>query len=164
MPGRHRWMEVQFTHSYPQHHLQASGQFNAIVALPTRYPMHIRQYGLHSLPRNSLAPARNQTMIPQSFSPQLSPRLLNLLHAACPSVQFFFFCPSSFSIVWRMCVYIQIFDCVETEHEFLVLANNTAGRMFLHKLPMMRTVDCIFITGVHAWWWLGEYMILDKTF
>jgi hypothetical protein len=49
-------------------------------------------------------------------------------------------------------VYIHISDCVETEHELLMLANNTASGMSLHKLAVMCSVDCIFITGLHAWW------------
>jgi len=28
----------------------------------------------------------------------------------------------------------------------------------------MQSVNCILITGAPAWRWLGEYMILDKTF
>ena len=54
-------------------------------------------------------------------------------------------------------------ECVETERELLVLANNIASGMSLHKSAVMWTVDCVFITGVHARWWLGENMILDKT-
>jgi hypothetical protein len=54
-------------------------------------------------------------------------------------------------------------DCVETKRELLVLANNIASGTSLHKLAVMWTVDCVFITGVHARWWLGESMKLDKT-
>jgi len=95
----------------------------------------------------------------------LIPGLLNIWNIAFIAVLvILFFCPTSISAVWTICVYIHISDCVETGHELLVLANNTVSGMFLYILTVMWTVDCIFITGVHACWWLGEYVILGKTF
>jgi hypothetical protein len=170
MPGRRRWVEVQFhpflSLAVPEGKwsIWCHGCFTPQWK-PPWYLMHRRQHGLHSWSGNSLAPARNQTMISQSFSPQLRPGLLNLWHAALTSVpiNFICFCLTTVSILWKICVYIQISDCVETEHELLVLANNTVRGMSLHKLALMWTVDCIFFTEVHAWCWLGEYVILDKT-
>jgi hypothetical protein len=81
-----------------------------------------------------------------------------------PFQLFYFSCLTTIPILWTVCVYIHLSDCVETEHELLILANNIASGMSLHKLTVMWTVDCIFIIGVHAWCWLGEYVILDKRF
>jgi len=75
-----------------------------------------------------------------------------------------FFCPTSVCILWRTCVYIHISDCEETVCELPLLPNNTASETFLHKPGVLRSVDWIFIIGVPAWRWLGNYMTLDKTF
>jgi hypothetical protein len=39
-----------------------------------------------------------------------------------------------------------------------------ASEIRLHKLTQVRSVDWIFNIGVPAWWWLGKYVTLDKTF
>ena len=83
-------------------------------------------------------------------------------HMTFTAVLIFFnsFCLTSVSILWTICVYIQISDCIETEHELLVLTNNTASGMFLHRLAVMRTGDCKFIIGAPAWRGLGWYVTL----
>jgi hypothetical protein len=77
------------------------------------YPMHRRQHGLHSWSGNSHAPARNQTMIPQSFSPQLSPALLNLGHAAFKAVPLILFLMPNhcLHIVNSMCIHTHCWLC-----------------------------------------------------
>jgi hypothetical protein len=63
-------------------------------------------------------------MIPRSFSPQLRPGLLNLWHAACTPVPIILFLSlASIYNVNNMCINTDM--CVQTEHELLVLENNT---------------------------------------
>ena len=73
----------------------------------------------------------------------------------CPNF-FYFFCPTSVSVLWRICVYIHISDCVETVHELPLLPSNNASETILHKSEAVRSVNWIFIIIVLAWWWLGE--------
>ena len=47
---------------------------------------------------------------------------------------FYFFCPTSVSILWRMCVHIHISACVDTVFELRLLPNNTMSETFLNKL------------------------------
>ena len=56
-------------------------------------------------------------------------------HAAFTAVTlFYFFCPTSISILWRICGYIYTHthtsDCVKTLYELLLLPNNTAVKHF----------------------------------
>jgi len=55
-------------------------------------------------------------------------------------------------------------ECVQNVNEFALLPNYTASEAFPRKLGAVRIVDWIFITGVPALRWLGEYVTLDKTF
>jgi len=75
-----------------------------------------------------------------------------------------FFCPTSFSILWRIVAHIHIPGCVEDAYQLQLLPNNTANERFLHKPAAVRSVDWIFITRTPAWRWLGEYVTLDKMF
>jgi hypothetical protein len=83
---------------------------------------------------------------------------------------FLFFYSTSISMFWRICAYIYIYththipDCFEIVYELLLVPNNTASEIFLHKLGAVRSVDWIFFTEALAWWWQGEHMILEKTF
>jgi len=43
-----------------------------------------------------------------------------------------FFCPTSFSIFWRMFIYTHV-CCVQTVYELRLLTNNIASDTFLHK-------------------------------
>ena len=70
----------------------------------------------------------------------------------CPS---YFLCPTSVCILW-IYVYIHIYDRVENVYELPLLST------FSHKPRAVRSVYWIFIIGVLARRWLGEYMILDK--
>jgi len=112
MPVRQRWVEVQFlpflSLAVPEGKwsIYCHGCFTPHWK-PPWYPMHRRQHGLHSWSGNSLAPARKQTMIPQSFSPQLSPVLLNPWHAAFTAIPIIPYC----FILWTICVRIQMSDC-----------------------------------------------------
>jgi len=60
--------------------------------------------------------------------------------------------------------HIHTSDCVETVHELPLLPNSSGSEAFLHKSGAVRSVDWMFIIGMPAWRWLGEYMTLDKTF
>ena len=80
------------------------------------------------------------------------------------SLYFDLFCATSLSILLRICVYIHISDCLEIVYELPLLPSNTASETFLLKSGTARSVDWIFIIGVPAWRWLGEFVILDKTF
>ena len=46
--------------------------------------------------------------------------------------------------------------------ELMLLRNNIVGETFLHKSGEMRRVDLIFIIGMPAWRWLGEYVTKNK--
>ena len=85
-------------------------------------------------------------------------------HAAFPSVPifFYFFCPTSVSILWRMCVCVYTSECVGIAYGLLLLPNNTASEAFLH-IGTVWGVDWIFIIGAPIWWWLGEYVTLGTT-
>jgi hypothetical protein len=76
---------------------------------------------------------------------------------------YFFFYPTILSIPWGTRAHAHISESVEFMHELQLLLNSSASEMFLHKSGAMRSVDWIFITGVSAWRWLGEYMTLDRT-
>jgi hypothetical protein len=64
----------------------------------------------------------------------------------------------------RVCVCVYISDCVVIVYELPLLPNNTESEPFLHKSGAVGGVEGIFITGVPAWRWLGEYVTLDKMF
>lgn len=53
---------------------------------------------------------------------------------------FYFFCPTSVSILWRMCVHIHIPDFVDTVFELWLLTNNTVRETFLNKLGVVWSV------------------------
>jgi hypothetical protein len=65
-------------------------------------------------------------------------------------------------IVRNMCIYTHISKYVEIVY-VLPLLSKLASETLLHKSVAVRTVDCIFIIGMAAWPWLGEYVALDKT-
>ena len=61
------------------------------------------------------------------------------------------------------CLYTVKYVCTYTHmwlhivvHELPLLPNNTVSETFLHKLWVAWSVNRIFITGVPAWWKLGE--------
>ena len=55
-------------------------------------------------------------------------------------------------MLWRICVYIHITDCIKNVYELLLLPNNTASEIFLHQVGAVRRVDWIFIAGALVWW------------
>jgi len=63
-----------------------------------------------------------------------------------------------------VCVCVHITDCVEVVYELPLLPNKTNSSTCLYKPAAMRNVDQIFLIGVPAWRWLGEYVSLDKKF
>ena len=86
-------------------------------------------------------------------------------HAAFSVVPFFhFFSSASVSILWRICVFIRISDCVRNVYELPLLPYKTATEKFLHKSGALQSVDSRFIIRTPAWRWLGEYVTLEKTF
>ena len=72
--------------------------------------------------------------------------------------------PVTGSLYLYIYTYIHISHCVETAYELTLLPNNTGSEIFLHRSGAVRSVDWIFITGVPAWRWLGEYVTLDRTY
>ena len=85
-------------------------------------------------------------------------------HSLLSHVFFYFFCPTNVSLLWRICVYLHISDCVGIVYELPWLTNNTASEIFLHKLGAVRSADWVFITTSQSWWWVGEYVTLVKIF
>ena len=67
-------------------------------------------------------------------------------------------------IVKIMCKYTRTSDGTETVYELPLLPNNTVGEIFLCKSGVVWSVDWIFIIGVLAWQWMGEYVISDNRF
>ena len=62
-----------------------------------------------------------------------------------PNFVFHFFCPTSVSILWWLCVHMRISDCVEIVCELPLLLNNTASETFFTLI------------GRHAKCWLDIY-------
>ena len=60
---------------------------------------------------------------------------------------------TSVALLWRMCVYTHC-DNVQTVYALLLLPNNTASEIFLHKPEAVWLVDWKFIPGAPAWKWL----------
>ena len=88
--------------------------------------------------------------------------LLGMRHSLLS--QLYFFCLTRISMLWRICLYICLTDCIEIVYELLLLPNSTMSVIFLHKLRAVWSVDWIFITGATAWQWQSEHMTLDKIF
>jgi len=78
----------------------------------------------------------------------------------CPI--FFFLCLTSISVLYRMCVYKHISDCIEIVFELPLVLYNMTSETFLHRSGVMWGVYQII--GVPARLVLGKYMTLDKTF
>jgi hypothetical protein len=76
-------------------------------------------------------------MISHSFSPQLCPALLNLWHTVFTAVPIILFLLPDHCLLIVNSMFTHTHICVETEHELLMLANNTASGMSLHKLAVM---------------------------
>jgi hypothetical protein len=86
-------------------------------------------------------------------------------HAAFTAATFFFFlCLTRVSVLYRICVYKHISDCIEIVYELPFVLYNMTSETFLHGSGVMWGVYQIFIIGVPAWPWMGKYMTLDKTF
>lgn len=77
---------------------------------------------------------------------------------------FYFFSTTGISMLWRICVHMHTSNYIETVYELPLLQNNNVGETFVHKSGAVWRVDWIFIISVPAWQWLGDYVILDKTF
>ena len=74
----------------------------------------------------------------------------------------YFFCPTSVSILWITREYIQIYDCVQTVYELLLLPSNTAVKHFYTNRER-----CEVLTGYHWGAGLGvtgPIVTLDRTF
>jgi hypothetical protein len=126
------------THSYPCHYLKASGQFNAMAALPQSESPHNTQCigdsmgctaGLGILlPLLGIKPRflshSAHSLVERCWTYGMQDSLLSQLS--------YFDCVTIVSILLTVCVYIHISDRVETEHELLMLANNTASGLSLH--------------------------------
>ena len=82
----------------------------------------------------------------------------------CPNYFISFVWPASLKCEEHVYVCIRISDCVQSVYELPLLPNNNASGTFLYKLGALRSFDRIFIVGVPAWRWLGEYVTLDRGF
>jgi hypothetical protein len=71
-------------------------------------------------------------------------------HQSLLSWIFYFYCPTSVSIFWRMCVYADISDCVEVVYEVPLLPNKYASETFWHKSVAAQSGDWVFIAGAPA--------------
>lgn len=87
--------------------------------------------------------------------------LLGMRHSLLPHI---FLCLTSMSVLYRICVYKQLSDCLEIVYELPLVLYNVTSETFLHRSGVMWGVYHIFIIEVPAWPWLGKYMTLDKTF
>jgi len=72
------------------------------------------------------------------------------------------FCPTSFSVLWRTCVYIHM-------SVYRLYINYWCYQITLQlniftQIGAVRSVDWIFIIGAPVWRWLGEYVTLSRTF
>ena len=83
-------------------------------------------------------------------------------HHSLLSHFFYFFWPTSNSILWRICVYIHISDCVDTVYKLPLLPNSTANETFLHNSGVEWSVDWIFIIRAPDWRSVGEVVTLNK--
>jgi hypothetical protein len=82
-------------------------------------------------------------------------------HAPFTALRFLFLYSEHFLYIAKI-MRINMCDGVETVYDLLFLPNNVATETFLHKSGAMRS--WMFITGAAAWRWLGDYVILGKTF
>jgi hypothetical protein len=60
-----------------------------------------------------------------------------------------------------VCINRHISDCLDIVPG---LTNYSVSETVLHKSEEVQIDDWMFITGLQAWRWLGQYVILDKTF
>jgi len=82
----------------------------------------------------------------------------------CPKF-FYFFCPTSIFILWWICIYIHVSDCLETVYELPLPPNSTSSETFYRNSgAAWCVVGWIFTNGAPAWRWLGEYVTSDGTF
>jgi len=80
-----------------------------------------------------------------------------------------FFCPTSVSILWRVCLYIHMSYCIEIVYELPLLPYNTAREAFLQK---PRTVQRLtgYLSLEHrpgcdwanTWHWTKRFSLLVK--
>jgi len=82
----------------------------------------------------------------------------------CCPISFYISCPAIFSVLRITCEYIHMSDCVENVYELPLLPNSTASETSLYQSGEVRSVDWIFIIESPAWRWLGNNVILDKSF
>ena len=75
---------------------------------------------------------------------------LGTWHSLLPHFFFYSFCPTSVAILWRICAYIHISECVDTVYELPLLPSNTASGTYLHNSGAVRSVHWIFIIGAPA--------------
>ena len=77
---------------------------------------------------------------------------------------YFFLCPTSVSILRRICVYIYPYLTAYRLYMNYVCYQITLQRNIFTQIGALRSVDWIFIVGALALRWLGECMTLGGTF
>ena len=82
----------------------------------------------------------------------------------CP--RYYFFCLTIVSILWRVCVYIHISDCVQTIYELPFLPNNTAVKHFYMNWEQCKVFTRNLSLGclpsgnwVNTWHWTKRFTI-----
>ena len=87
---------------------------------------------------------------------------------------FYFFCPTSVSILWRIHIRTHththththtshISGCVKIVYALPSLPSTTACQTLLRKSGTVRSADWTFIIVALPWRWLGEHVTLDKS-
>jgi len=99
---------------------------------------------------------------PMARAPEMTLGKISLASGIHCCSNLLFLRPTSVSLLRGICVYIHIFNYVENVC-VLPLLSKLASETLLHKSAAVRSVDWIFITGMPALPWLGEYVTLDKT-
>jgi hypothetical protein len=72
---------------------------------------------------------------------------------------FYFFYPTSVSILWRICVYTHISDCVQTVYTHIHLA---VYRLYIHTYIWLCT-DCIYTHKSDCWEIVYELPLVPNT-
>ena len=124
---------------------------------PSHYSEHKRIHVFQQLHYNMAE--ESMTCVPKTARGKIS--LAHGIH--CRPNILYLSCPTSVSILWRMRAHTHIW-LHKDRNELPLLPNNTASETLLHKPEAVLSVEWVFFTGVPAWWWLDEYVTLDKTF
>jgi hypothetical protein len=80
----------------------------------------------------------------------------------CPNFLISFLPDQRLHIVKNVCIYTYL--SAYWQYTNCRCYQTTLQWNIFTQIGAMRRVDWIFIVGAPGWWWLGEYVILDRTF